>query len=186
MARNLNLQGGTHRPSLIALTCIVWSIQISTADLHQILLFKDRCDCIDTLPIIVSIDKLITFVISPAGNRHFAKLQYEEADRCYSSALAALNQGAMLTALLLNSAACYSALGYNAAALHAAAAASAVDPSAAKAHYRAAIALQGLSQLQEALRSCREVRSWWKVYRVITLLTALIPTSNPVRKLRKT
>ena len=121
---------------------------------------KTGVHCIDTLPITVSINKLITFVESPAGNRHFAQLQFEEADRCYSSALAALNQGAILTALLLNSAACYSALGHNAAALHAAAAASAVDATSAKAHYRAAIALQGLSQFQDALRSCREVRSW--------------------------
>lgn len=112
-----------------------------------------------------------------AGNRHFAALQYEEARRCYNSALTALDGGGLLTALLLNSAACYSALGQHEAALHAATAAVAVDATSAKGHYRAAVALKGLSQFREALRSCKEVRSLQKPHRVIPLHTDLRPES---------
>ena len=84
-------------------------------------------------------------------------LQYEEAATCYDRSLCLLNTGGLLAALLLNTAACHTALGQHAAALHAAAAVTAVDRGSAKAAFRTALALDGLGLSPEAVVSCREV-----------------------------
>ena len=88
-----------------------------------------------------------------AGKAAFAAGDYEEAERQFDKAL--IENPSNRVELVCNRAACALKMGRFADAVSDAAEAASMEPTYVKAHYRLALAQQGLGKIERALAACR-------------------------------